>query len=861
MITITRLWAISIGIFLLLPALGQSRKPVLAKPAAWVKSIPVDLTQKSSADDDAGITYLLFDVQEHAEQHAAYFHYAYRIVNAEGVQNMSDVSVDFDPSFQKLFFHGLVLHRNGKPNDLLSTHSFQTYQRETDMERFLYDGSVTATVNLKDIRVGDVLEISYTIAGAHPAGGGKYTTTQDLSYTVPVNRLYFSVLTPTARPMHLSYNQTKGEAPRISAEGSYTRYEWDKKNLRPVEEENQIPSWYSPALFVTLTEYNSWAEVVEWALPLYQTSPEKLAKIKTLYGEKIDSLDDLSILKAVRFVQDEVRYLGFEMGIGSFKPNSPEKVFHNRFGDCKDKSMLLVALFRSNGIEAYPMLVNSKKTLALSKEAPSPHAFDHCVVYMRVLGSEYYIDPTISHQGGSLNRLAFPRYHYGLILREGETELHPIPHDARPTVRVREYFNTAEKHGKTDYKIITEYDYSEADRMRAYLARNSNSVISDMYLKYYEELYNHVELVDKLQVTDDERDNSNTLIVTEHYTINDGLWGYENDEMVATFTPSLIQTYLPSLGSSKRKLPYYVGEPIEIIQEIEIGLPYVWPQDYSSFEVQHPAFDYTGTVTVSGQTAVIAYHYTIHEEYVEPLMFADFYEKRQQVDNHISYSLSDQNENAFAETTGEERQGLTLALAFLMGGLWFMVCLVVAVLVFIYYDPKPKPSYENYVGISGGLIIVAIGVLLTPVFYLVDIISSLVIMIGYSPVDSPGMIMLRLLSFGIDITLFVLSLLLALSFFMRRTSTHTLFLVMLCLWIVASILNITMATYTDRESWFYTKEVFRILFTGALWLPFFILSDQVRGTFVKQLRKPQASPFYHPPQPPPSPEGNHLPKS
>ena len=54
-------------------------------------------------------------------------------------------------------------------------------------------------------------------------------------------------------------------------------------------------------------------------------------------------------------MQDEVRYLGLENGISAYKPSSPNKVYNQRFGDCKDKSLLLVTMLNQMNIEAYPV--------------------------------------------------------------------------------------------------------------------------------------------------------------------------------------------------------------------------------------------------------------------------------------------------------------------------------------------------------------------------------------------------------------------------------------------------------------------------------------------------------------------------
>jgi transglutaminase-like putative cysteine protease len=77
--------------------------------------------------------------------------------------------------------------------------------------------------------------------------------------------------------------------------------------------------------------------------------------------------DEEYILEAIRFVQDEVRYLGVETGINTHKPYPPSQILAQRFGDCKDKSLLLTTLLQARNIEAYPVLVNTSLKQSLDE--------------------------------------------------------------------------------------------------------------------------------------------------------------------------------------------------------------------------------------------------------------------------------------------------------------------------------------------------------------------------------------------------------------------------------------------------------------------------------------------------------------
>lgn len=154
---------------------------------------------------------------------------------------------------------------------------------------------------------------------------------------------------------------------------------------------------------------------MQWALPLFSTKnvSSLLPNLnKEILGEKEITLN------LIRYVQDEIRYLGLESGIGAYKPHSPEKVYQQKFGDCKDKSLLLVALLQKEGISAYPLLVNTSIRQNLNQFQPSNRIFDHCVVAINLDDNNYFIDPTLSLQGGDLDHTYFPDYGLGLLVKE-----------------------------------------------------------------------------------------------------------------------------------------------------------------------------------------------------------------------------------------------------------------------------------------------------------------------------------------------------------------------------------------------------------------------------------------------------------
>jgi len=149
------------------PLLSQSSEIKKAPAKAWIRKMDIDKDALPPAGQESSYYYLLLDAQEHVSEQEQFVHNAYKILTNEGVQQMSDLSVTFDPSYEQVIFHTLSIHREGKIIDKLPK-QIRTIQREESMDRHLYDGSYTAVINLVDVRVGDVVEYAYTRKGYNP---------------------------------------------------------------------------------------------------------------------------------------------------------------------------------------------------------------------------------------------------------------------------------------------------------------------------------------------------------------------------------------------------------------------------------------------------------------------------------------------------------------------------------------------------------------------------------------------------------------------------------------------------------------------------------------------------------------------
>ena len=127
--------------------------------ASWPKTI------KSTQSE--AYRWLLSEEQINAVEHESFHHYARQILTSSGVQNGSHITIDFDRSYQSLTIHWIKLWRGTNASNRLDPQKIQMLQQEPDLDQSLIYGQTSALVILDDVRVGDIIEVAYTIADDH----------------------------------------------------------------------------------------------------------------------------------------------------------------------------------------------------------------------------------------------------------------------------------------------------------------------------------------------------------------------------------------------------------------------------------------------------------------------------------------------------------------------------------------------------------------------------------------------------------------------------------------------------------------------------------------------------------------------
>ncbi|MBC6998338.1 DUF3857 domain-containing protein [Cytophaga sp. FL35] len=631
---------------------------------------------------DGGVQLLLYTEQVHVDLEESFVKGVSKVVEYSGIQNVSTISANYDPTYQKLSFHSIKVIRNGKEINKLSQRDIQTARMETNAENFIYDGTISAFVNIPDVRLNDLVEYSYSIKGFNPIQKGKFSSSFVLNSTSFIDAISVHIF--SKKPLHHQTINTSLEVSHSQSNGIH-RYTWAQEDVPALMMEEQMPSWFIQNEMVIVSEYNTWSEVIDWGVNVFQIQ-------ETASGELLEIIENIKnthtsegkrIKAALSFVQNEVRYLGLHSGIGGYKPNAPNKVLEQRFGDCKDKSVLLVTMLNAMGIEAYPVLVNSALGKELINLPPSSKVFDHCIVKV-IDGKEniLWYDATLTDQGGTYDKIYMPNYRYGLVLDKQLQSLDTITSFANNLVEVFNTFTLEETNKGAELEIRSIYLEGEADFMRSILKNNNKELIEKEFLRYYTEKYGQVTALDAPVFVDDSVKNEIHLL--ERYQI-DSIWrpSVENEgQLNLAIFPTLLTDALVLPTQLERQSPYALLHPMSRKQHVEVHIPQLLDVQPESATINSDYFyyDFSSQYDRSARKITLDYYYKNQDDHVPASDFKSYYQDMLKLDQKLGYLIFI-NENMWS-TAGNIGFGVGKVMG--IGAFALMVILgVIAIIVLI----------------------------------------------------------------------------------------------------------------------------------------------------------------------------------
>ena len=265
----------------------------------------------------------------------------------------------------------------------------------------LYYDNRAEVVRFEGLRPGDVVEIQYLVDDVSNENqmADYFGDLQYVAETIPKRRWDYTLIAPVSRPIHANQPRVARLEQKTTVDGDDRIYRFAATDIPKVDAEPAMPGTAETAPYLHVSTYATWAEVGAWYWHLVEdqlTADDDIRR--TARGLVTPSMSDEARVRAVyNFVVESTRYVGLEFGIHGYKPYKVTQVLARRFGDCKDKASLLLALLREVGVEADLVLVRTRRGGRLDPQPASLAVFDHAIVYVPKL--DRYLDGTAEFAG------------------------------------------------------------------------------------------------------------------------------------------------------------------------------------------------------------------------------------------------------------------------------------------------------------------------------------------------------------------------------------------------------------------------------------------------------------------------------
>ncbi|MDP4625889.1 MAG: DUF3857 domain-containing protein [Akkermansiaceae bacterium] len=849
-------------VLLILPLFSAGAETTVAKSPAspWV-ALPEYNIPETGDTSLGSVRYIAVDFQSNIDESANYNHYATQILTRAGVEDYSQLSVDFQPDYQTLTWHSLEIIRKGVTQDRLPGTEFELIRQEKGLDRQLYDGEITAHAILSDIRPGDTIIYSYTITGANPIFSGKEHSFLQTQFGSPVDYLRRRFIWDSSL-QSLRWQHSPASPDVLvhteKADGKLDSLVFEKRESPALDVESNVPSSVTIYPFVEISDYASWEEFGKWTESIYLTGEELPEDIRIVCEEiKGQNLrPDETAVAALRWVQENIRYLGSFMGEHTHAPYTLGQICERRFGDCKDKGMLLTAMLRHLGLDAAPALVNTDERESIISQLPGYRNFDHLIVHLKLNGTDYWLDPTRTFQRGTLANSYAPAYGFAFVIRPDSTALHPVIPAGFDVIHtsITESFKIPDMSGKATMRVRTVATGLDADRLRYTFSADSLSDLEEDYRAYYESDYPGITVDAPMTFSDDEKQNR--IVITESYALTD-LWDREEndgeaDQLYAWFYARYIASVVATPSETERKLPYAISHPTRYVHTLEIAPPEGWDIPEGEHSRKLPSLHYDYKISSAAGKAIVRFSYMTLADRVMPEDFANYKEAMKLFEDDLYYYLS--SPIVVTEEGKEVQKSYTFVTAFLILGL---LTGLLAAFILWFWDPAPRTpaSHQNLQGLGGWLVLVIIGCFLLPLISIYEISSF------YTIIDAESFTLfsgferetMQRVSFGygtfFSALILVLSIFQLILLFSCRSSFPWFFIIFGIFIFLSDSLFIYLSSLssgmeiTSEEGGGLISNLVGIL----IWTMYMHLSNRVKATFLRTRKSQQSSQSATPP--------------
>ncbi|MGD0840991.1 MAG: DUF3857 domain-containing protein [Candidatus Acidiferrales bacterium] len=353
----------------------------------------------SSANPPAGTAVVVLDDEESYVFDAQgssvdTIYVVYKILTQNGVDDWDNVALAWEPWHEN---RPTIRARVITPDKVVHPLDPKTItdSPESQDDDKVYSDRRVVRAPLPAIAPGSLVEVEESIVETSPIFNNGVAIRYYFGRYVPVQFTRLAIDAPASLPLRYTTQLLPDVQPARTESNGQIHLVFDHGSMEAIEEdEPNLPSDIPDYPQVIFSTGNSWHQVAQsyGQIVDHQIAASGVDSIVSGLIKGKDSRDDKAEA-ILQYLDRQVRYTGVEFGEASITPRTPHETLQRRFGDCKDKAALLVAMLRAAGIPSFVALLNAGDRQDVPPDSPGMGLFDHAIVY--VPGSpDLWIDAT-----------------------------------------------------------------------------------------------------------------------------------------------------------------------------------------------------------------------------------------------------------------------------------------------------------------------------------------------------------------------------------------------------------------------------------------------------------------------------------
>ncbi|EWH08454.1 hypothetical protein DS2_17342 [Catenovulum agarivorans DS-2] len=368
-----------------------------AEPAQTTPRLAPDLLEQTSLEKRSTTAEVLYSISQTkllADGHwQRTSYYSIRINDLASARDYGRIVIPYNHYYSDMELDfANSLSPEGKLNALAKD---ALQRRVTGGGQDFYSDSSELVFSLPEVHAGSVIEFQYTQKSRNLAFPELYNerstpfwfqekVAKDSWRADFVHHYQFSFTTLADNTIYTKAYLNHPLQSTDSQDGPWLTRSWKMNHVAEIVVERRMPRGHKIRPELMLSTQKDWSVVDQWTWNKVADKLPATLKVKgavaqlglsphASYQQKVEAV--------YQHLQDKVRYVFAHLGRGGYDPHFPDDVIQAGYGDCKDQTVLAVAMLRELGIDSYPALVETPRNGNSDTELVRL-IFDHMIVYI-----------------------------------------------------------------------------------------------------------------------------------------------------------------------------------------------------------------------------------------------------------------------------------------------------------------------------------------------------------------------------------------------------------------------------------------------------------------------------------------------